>query len=188
MRPRSDRLGREMPAGSLAVLLPLSAGAAFALTHVPNALLPVLPWQPLADAALVISALALLWHRRPSACEATRRGPPVCEAGFDLNHLSGLNANPHWLAQLLGALRHNLIEERQRLQSCALWHEPLQQALHRLSGLACTIDAPGLLRACQDAEQALECDPAGLGEHLERLRACLGALLEDVERHLATPT
>ncbi|MFZ5957404.1 Hpt domain-containing protein [Pseudomonas knackmussii] len=187
MRLRADRLARGMPAGNLAVLLPLCAGAAFALAHVPSVLIPVLPWQPLSDAALVISALALLWRRRQPQCEATRRRPSVCDAGFDLDYLSGLNANPHWLAQLLGALRHNLIEERQRLQSSSEWHEPLQQALHRLSGLACTIDAPGLLRACQDVEQALECDPAGIGEHLESLRACLGALLDDVERRLADP-
>jgi len=187
MRPLAERLAWEMPASSLAVLLPLSAGALFTLAHVPNALLPELPWQPLSDAALVISALALIWRRRRPECETARRKSLMYEAGFDLDHLSGLNADPHWLAQLLGALRHNLIEERQRLQSAAQWHEPLQQALHRLSGLACTIDAPGLLRACQDVEQALECNPAGIGEQLERLRACLGALLEDVERRLADP-
>lgn len=185
MRPRPDRLARGMLAGSLAALLPLSAGAAVGLAHVPNLRLAVLPWQSLA--ASVCAVLALAWHRLRQKREAARPGPSVCEAGFDLDHLSGLNANPHWLAQLLGALRHNLMEERQRLRSSSEWHEPLQQVLHRLKGLACTIDAPGLLRACQDVEQALECDPAGISEHLERLRACLGALLDEVERRLADP-
>lgn len=186
MRPQPDQFSRGMLAASLAALLPLSAGAAVGLEHVPNARLPELPWQPLA--ALLCAALALAWCRRWHKRMAARRSPPVCDAGFDLDHLSGPDANPHWLAQLLGALRHNLIDERQRLQTSAQWHEPLQQALHRLSGLACTIDAPGLLRACRDVEQALENDPAGIGEHLERLKACLSALLEDVERRLADPT
>lgn len=127
----------------------------------------------------------LAWHRHRQKRRTARRKLSVHEAGFNLEHLRELNADPHWFAQFLCTLRQNLIEERQRLHSTTEWQEPLHRVLHRLSGLACTIDAPGLLRICQEMELALERAPAGIGEHLERLQACLSALIEDVERSQA---
>lgn len=91
---------------------------------------------------------------------------------------------------MLEELHSNLREECQRLQQPLADNnddEAIGQFMHRLEGLACTIDAPGLLRACegvrQAASQGVDLDPAQA-----QLVAVLLGLLDDIRhRHPDRP-
>ncbi|WP_271409319.1 ATP-binding protein [Pseudomonas sp. Q1-7] len=114
--------------------------------------------------------------------------PQAAAAGFDLSHLEGLQgADPALLARLLGELRGNLLQERNSLLAPLPVNNPqaIGQRVHRLGGLACTIDAPGLMRACTDLQVAMEQGPAALHEQQARLLDTLDGLLRDIEARLA---
>ncbi|AOE87583.1 ATP-binding protein [Pseudomonas sp. TCU-HL1] len=103
--------------------------------------------------------------------------------GFDLSHLEGLQGiEPALLDRLLSELRSSLTQERQRLRTPLPADDPeaVGQVAHRLSGLACTIDAPGLMHACQGLQPALERGPAALHAQQSQVLASLEALLQQL--------
>ncbi|KQB31020.1 MULTISPECIES: ATP-binding protein [Pseudomonas aeruginosa group] len=115
------------------------------------------------------------------AVEASREAPG---AGFDLGHVQDLaGADPDLLNRLLVELRGNLREEQRSLRQ-PVAATAVDQLVHRLSGLACTIDAPGLIRACLDLEGAVQHGEAALQRQQAQLLAVIGDLLADVERQL----
>ncbi|MCR3766389.1 hypothetical protein K3Z80_23640, partial [Pseudomonas aeruginosa] len=77
----------------------------------------------------------------------------------------------------------NLREEQRSLRQ-PVAATAVDQLVHRLSGLACTIDAPGLIRACLDLEGAVQHGEAALQRQQAQLLAVIGDLLADVERQL----
>lgn len=110
---------------------------------------------------------------------------PSDGAGFDISHVDGLTgADPTLLNRLLTELRSNLQQELAALRQPMAATE-VEQLVHRLSGLACTIDAPGLIRACLELEKAARRDDGTLQRQQERLLAVIGGLLTDVERQLS---
>lgn len=113
------------------------------------------------------------------AAALARRGPvaaPVPATAFDLGHLERLDAS--LVGRLLAELERNLEDELQRLATPLASNRPdlIAQCAHRLSGLACTIDAPGLMRACDALRQA--------GIDAPRLARCQAALVAELQRIL----
>lgn len=142
---------------------------------------------------LMIKPVTLARLREALAGQAAQpqRLRPGTTPGFDLSHLEGLaGADPSLIRRLLEELHSNLREECQRLQQPLADNnddEAIGQFMHRLEGLACTIDAPGLLRACegvrQAASQGVDLDPAQA-----QLVAVLLGLLDDIRhRHPDRP-
>ncbi|MDE3737350.1 ATP-binding protein [Pseudomonas resinovorans] len=108
--------------------------------------------------------------------------------GFDLSHLEGLQGiDPALLDRLLTELRASLTQERQRLQSPLPADDPeaVGQVAHRLAGLACTIDAPGLMQACHGLSPALARGANDLRRQQAEVVASLETLLRHVEERLA---
>lgn len=110
---------------------------------------------------------------------------PSTTPGFDLSHLEGLaGADPSLINRLLEELHSNLNEECQRLQQplADLDDEAIGQFMHRLEGLACTIDAPRLLSACEGVRQAAR-EYAELNHAQAHLLGVLNGLLDDIRHH-----
>ncbi|WP_307735146.1 Hpt domain-containing protein [Pseudomonas solani] len=110
-----------------------------------------------------------------------RGGPAAIKAqppapAFDLGHLEGLD--PTLAKRLLGELARNLEDELQRLATplSPERQDLIGQCVHRLSGLACTVDATGLLRACNALRQA--------GDDAPRLLRCQALLVAELQRML----
>ncbi|CAN7408469.1 ATP-binding protein [Aquipseudomonas alcaligenes] len=107
----------------------------------------------------------------PVAVQAQSPAP-----AFDLGHLEGLD--PTLAKRLLGELARNLEDELQRLATplSPERQDLIGQCVHRLSGLACTVDATGLLRACNALRQA--------GDDAPRLLRCQALLVAELQRML----
>ena len=104
--------------------------------------------------------------------------------GFDLSHLEDLAAaDPSLISRLLVELHRNLTEECQRLQQplANSSDEAIEQFMHRLEGLACNIDALGLLRACQGVRQAIG-ESVSVTVAQVHLLSVLNGLLDDIKR------
>ncbi|MGX5724329.1 ATP-binding protein [Metapseudomonas otitidis] len=105
---------------------------------------------------------------------------------FDLGHLEGIRgADPTLLATLMEELQRNLGDELERLGQIpdgTSTERYVAQTAHRLGGLACTIDSPALMKACEGLRRAEdEHRPAAL----DALRGVLQALLEQVRQRTA---
>lgn len=109
--------------------------------------------------------------------------PREVAAGFDLGHLERLPGfDAQALERLLDELERTLQAELAALDACPPGDraESIAQDAHRLSGLACTIDAPELLGACRELERAG--DPQALARARSLLRRRLEQLLAGLRR------
>lgn len=139
---------------------------------------------------LMIKPVTLARLREALAGQATHPHLPRLHSaapGFDLSHLESLaGADSSLINRLLEELRRNLIEECERLQHPLANSDDhaIEQFMHRLEGLACTIDAPGLLQACEGIRNAAGAgvDMAQAQAHLVRV---LNGLLDDIKRRTA---
>ncbi|NNB44705.1 ATP-binding protein [Pseudomonas chlororaphis] len=105
-------------------------------------------------------------------------------ASFDLAYLEGFQNDPQLKERLFQELRRNLEQERELL-SAPLPDTPdfLEQWVHRVSGLACTVDSPALMRACLDLQLAARQGAQNLDDQREAVLAVIERMLRDIERH-----
>lgn len=85
---------------------------------------------------------------------------------------------------MLQELRRNLEQERELL-SAPLPDPPefLEQWVHRVSGLACTVDSPALMRACLDLQRAARGSEQDLEAQRHAVLSVIERMLRDIERH-----
>ncbi|HBO5500709.1 transporter substrate-binding domain-containing protein [Pseudomonas aeruginosa] len=134
---------------------------------------------------LMIKPVTLGRLREVLASERPEPVAPPAGCGFDISHVESLiGADPTLLQHLLAELRGNLQQERAELRQ-PVAPAAVEQLVHRLSGLACTIDAPGLIRACLALESAVGHGEAALKRQQAQLLSVIDSLLADVERQLA---
>ncbi|WDH34460.1 ATP-binding protein [Pseudomonas chlororaphis] len=105
-------------------------------------------------------------------------------ATFDLSYLEGFQNDPQLKERLLQELRRNLEQERELL-SAPLPDTPefLEQWVHRVSGLACTVDSPALMRACLDLQRATHEGEQALEAQRHAVLSVIERMLGDIERH-----
>ncbi|AZD31741.1 ATP-binding protein [Pseudomonas chlororaphis] len=105
-------------------------------------------------------------------------------ATFDLSQLEVFQNDPQLKERLLQELRRNL-EQEHELLSAPLPDTPdfLEQWVHRVSGLACTVDSPALMRACLDLQLAARQGAQNLDEQREEVLSVIERMLRDIERH-----
>lgn len=105
-------------------------------------------------------------------------------ATFDLSQLEVFQNDPQLKERLLQELRRNL-EQEHELLNAPLPDTPdfLEQWVHRVSGLACTVDSPALMRACLDLQLAARQGAQNLDEQREAVLSVIERMLRDIERH-----
>ena len=133
--------------------------------------------QPLGLAAQDEPSPVLPPAHEPAAAEA----PP---ATFDLSRLEGLQNDPQLKQRLLQELRRNLEQERELLSApLPDTQDFLEQWVHRVSGLACTVDSPALMRACLDLQAAARQGTQEMDGQRENVLSVIERMLRDIERH-----
>jgi two-component system sensor histidine kinase EvgS len=126
----------------------------------------------------------------PQTTAALPLAPPesasdqAAPATFDLSQLEVFQNDPQLKERLLQELRRNL-EQEHELLSAPLPDTPdfLEQWVHRVSGLACTVDSPALMRACLDLQLAARQGAQSLDEQREEVLSVIERMLRDIERH-----
>ncbi len=117
---------------------------------------------------------------------ALRELPPdeMAPPTFDVSQLQGFQDDPRLKERLLRELRSNLEQERDLL-SAPLPTTPdfLEQLVHRVSGLACIIDSPTLMRACLNLQLAAQQGAQNLDAQHADLLSVIERMLRDIERH-----
>ncbi|OLF51909.1 ATP-binding protein [Pseudomonas chlororaphis] len=103
---------------------------------------------------------------------------------FDLSRLAGAQHDPHLKARLFQELRSNLEQELDLLRTpLPADAQAIDQWVHRVSGLACIIDSPPLMRACVNLERAAHQDIHQLEAQRAELQNVIERMLREIERH-----
>ncbi|AZE25752.1 hypothetical protein C4K05_5349 [Pseudomonas chlororaphis subsp. aureofaciens] len=126
----------------------------------------------------------------PQTTTALPLAPPepasdqAAPATFDLSQLGVFQNDPQLKERLLQELRRNL-EQEHELLSTPLPDTPdfLEQWVHRVSGLACTVDSPALMRACLDLQLAARQGTQNMDGQREAVLSVIERMLRDIERH-----
>lgn len=126
----------------------------------------------------------------PQTTTALSLAPPepasdqAAPATFNLSQLEVFQNDPQLKERLLQELRRNL-EQEHELLSTPLPNTPdfLEQWVHRVSGLACTVDSPALMRACLDLQLAARQGAQNMDGQREAVLSVIERMLRDIERH-----